>query len=539
MAFLGKRFLAVSIAVVALWGPPEASGGPRFFDDDPIERMPPPMPADAVRERGLSDLFDFFFQSLRNHETPPTPAGAVNTLGEVPDSEWFVNRHGRNRMSLDELRRGPGDDQAPTAPFRVTGAKTEGVTPGFRIRDADGRLYFVKTDPRRYPELASAADVVGTKLFHALGYHTPQNYVLLGTRGDFFVSEDSKIQGAGGQTRPMNERDLDEVIKLTPRTPDGKLRLLASLALEGRPLGPFKFEGVRKDDPNDIVPHEDRRDLRGLHVFAAWLNHTDSKANNTLDTLVEEDGVRFIRHHLIDFGAILGSDSDAAKDPRLGHEPMLLRGGPTLRRMFSFGVIPRDWELVRYPNIGGVGRFQSRLFDPDEWVSNFPNPAFLRRLPDDEYWAATHVMAFSEEEIRAVVETGQYSDPGAVAYITQALVERRDRIGRKYFNKVLALDRFEVRDGRLEFSDLLVEHGFAPKRDYSVAWSSFDNAADTHRELPGERDFALPAAWRSAPAGGYFAAKLSATGDAEKTVTVYLRKTARGEAKVVGVERAW
>jgi len=539
MDFHGKRVLAVSIAVVALWSPAEAPAGPRFFDDDPIERMPPPMSADAARARALSDLFDFFFQSVRNHGKPPAQAEAVNTLGEVPDSDWFVNRHGRDRMSLDELRRGPGDDQPPAAPFRVTGAKAEGVTPGFQIRDANGRRYFVKTDPRRHPEIASAADVVGTKFFHALGYYTPQNYILMATRGDFFVSGDSKIQGAGGQTRPMKESDLDEIVDLTPKTRDGRMRFVASLALKGTPLGPFKFEGVRTDDPNDIAPHEDRRDLRGLHVFAAWLNHTDSKANNTLDTLLEEDGVRFIRHHLIDFGAILGSDSDAPKDPRLGHEPMLLPGGATLRRMFSFGVFPQDWELVDYPKINGVGHFQSKLFDPDEWVSNFPNPAFLRRLPDDEYWAATHVMAFSEEDIRAIVETGQYSDPGAVAYITQTLVERRDRIGRKYFNKVLALDRFEVRDERLELSDLLVEHGFAPKREHSVVWSSFDNAADIHRELPGERSFALPAAWRSAPAGGYFAAKIRANGDADKSVTVYLRKNAGGEATVVGVERDW
>jgi len=66
-------------------------------------------------------------------------------------------------------------------------------------------------------------------------------------------------------------------------------------------VGPFRYEGTRSDDPNDIVPHEARRDLRGLFVFCAWLNHTDAKAANSLNALVQEDGVTFIRHYLIDF----------------------------------------------------------------------------------------------------------------------------------------------------------------------------------------------------------------------------------------------
>src|SRR6185503_17972043 len=111
----------------------------------------------------------------------------------------------------------------------------------------------------------------------------------------------------------------------------------------------FNYEHTRSDDPNDVVPHDRRRDLRGLYVFCAWLNHTDSKQGNTLDTLVKDGARQFIRHHLIDFGAMLGSDSDKAKDARLGNGYIFPTGKETLRGMGTFGFAPRKWELADYP----------------------------------------------------------------------------------------------------------------------------------------------------------------------------------------------
>jgi hypothetical protein len=68
------------------------------------------------------------------------------------------------------------------------------------------------------------------------------------------------------------------LLQRAPRRPDGTYRALASKLLPGKPVGPFQYFGTRPDDPNDIFPHENRRELRGLRVFAAWLNHDDSRA---------------------------------------------------------------------------------------------------------------------------------------------------------------------------------------------------------------------------------------------------------------------
>ena len=122
--------------------------------------------------------------------------------------------------------------------------------------------------------------------------------------------------------------------------------MLASLAVKGDIIGSFTYEGTRRDDPNDTVPHELRRDLRGLHVFCAWLNHTDAKGGNTLNAVVEEDGIRFVRHYLIDFGAILGSDSDRAKDARFGHEFIFAEPSKALKAIAGLGLYSPAWERV-------------------------------------------------------------------------------------------------------------------------------------------------------------------------------------------------
>jgi hypothetical protein len=405
------------------------------------------------------------------------------------------------------------------------------------MKDANGTLYFIKPDPRSAPEISTSADAAGTRFFYALGYNTPENYIVNIDRKEITVAKDGTTDGANGKPRQMTKQDVEKVLWRISRNADGKYRFVASRAVPVTPTGAFRYEGTRSDDPNDLVPHENRRELRGLQVFCAWLNHTDAKAGNSLDTLVEEGGVRYVRHYLIDFGAIFGSDSDMVKNASFGNDYIVPDGKETIRRMVSFGFNPKPWETAKTPKIRGVGRFHASAFEPEKWVSNFPNRAFLHRLPDDEFWAARQVMSFTDEEIRAIVETGQYTDPRAVDYIAKTLIERRNRIGRAYFSKVLPLDRFEVRGNRLVFHDLSVDAGFVPARTYDVAWSRFDNATGTHSALRA-KGLSLPPEALSAPPGQYYAARISAPGAAGRTVTVYLRTAGPGP-QVAGIDRTW
>src|SRR5262245_57599726 len=185
--------LLILILTVALW---DSTGGPapKFFHDDPIQAMPPPIPVTNIAKSHVNAGLDFFSQSLRRNSYAATPAGAVNTIGEVPDSEWFTNRHLRHRMSRAELQQGSSSAEAPVPPFTVTSGKSEGITPGFSMQDAKGRLYFVKGDPPHFPEMATGADVIVSNFLYAIGYNTPKNEILDLKMSDLRLSDTAMIK---------------------------------------------------------------------------------------------------------------------------------------------------------------------------------------------------------------------------------------------------------------------------------------------------------------------------------------------------------
>ena len=219
------------------------------------------------------------------------------------------------------------------------------------MTDAKGRFYFVKPDPYTNPELATSADVIGSRFFYALGYNTPENYIAYVKQGDVSISKDATVTGLSGKPRPMTKKDVELVLSNIPRQPDGAMRAWVQAC--GFPDGSSVHLNTKERVPTIqmILRRTKRRcDLRALHVLCAWLNHTDAKAGNSADTLVEEKGIKFIRHYLIDFGAILGSDSDMPKNARFGNEYILPSGKEALKNMFSFGLRSPAWERADYPD---------------------------------------------------------------------------------------------------------------------------------------------------------------------------------------------
>ena len=306
----------IGLSVLAATSAPNGQGR-KFYDDDPIARVEDTQDASMVQPKSVNLIYD---ESRNLFGRPGDPdmdrrAMSINTIDEVPDSSWFTNRLGSRAMTVEEVAKGPDTSTGPApGPWTVASGKSDGITPGFTILDTAGDRWFIKFDPPKWREMASGAETAVTKLFYALGYNVPENYVAKLSRETLVLNERSRITASDGGERRLTTGDIDRLLRMAAEEPDGSYRVVASKALAGKPVGPFLYLGTRPDDPNDIVPHEHRRELRGLRVFAAWTNHVDSKAINSLDTLITEKGKAVVRHHLIDFGSTLGSASIKARE---------------------------------------------------------------------------------------------------------------------------------------------------------------------------------------------------------------------------------
>lgn len=363
---------------------------------------------------------------------PSREALDVNALDEVPDSSWFTNRHHLHRLSPSELERGPnvGPPPAATGPLTVISGKRDGMTPGFVLEDESGRRFVVKFDPPEAPELATAAEIVSSRILHALGWNIPEYHLFDLDPKRLTLAPDAWIHGKYNRRRPLSGADVEGILDRAARLPDGRYRAVASTLLPGIPKGPFRTEGVRPDDPNDVIPHEDRRVLRGLRVVAAWINYADARRGNFYDAFIHrpEDppGHGYLKHYLIDFSSTLGSGNVEWKDARFGHE-YFVDPAVVLKSLFTLGLWVKPWEdpVLAHP---AVGYLDVETFEPEEWRTSYPQPLFDRMTERDARWGARLVGSFSDGDIRAVVAAARFSDPEASERLFGILRGRRDRI---------------------------------------------------------------------------------------------------------------
>ena len=461
--------------------------GPKFFRDDPLQREPETQDASKTADWDIPltpDLLENMFT------TPGEPvrtlrAQNINTIDEVPDSSWFTNRIYTRAVSFDEIAKGPNTTEGP-APGRwtVIRPKGAGVSPGFTIRDSRGEMWFISFDGRENPIAPTAAVMVATKLFWALGYNQIETH-LTSIRPELIEVAPNATVRAHGTRRPFTRADLEDVLERAARSADGSYRAVAGRAVPGRPIGGFRYHGTRPDDPNDIVPHEHRRELRALQVFGAWTNLVDMKAGNTLDTVITENGRSFVRHYLQDVGSTFGTGALYPRDGDEGYEK-LVDGDAILKRLLSFGLLMQPWQTMRFEEHPEIGRFEGDAFEPETWTPRVPVAALRHVRPDDALWAALRVRAFTDDQIRTAVKAGGFTDPAAEELLASVLVKRRDKIGAVYYARTNPLTRFTLSEsGELRFENPAVRADFspAPAKGYEAVWSRFDNATHEAHQI--------------------------------------------------------
>lgn len=468
--------LACSLARAALAGGEPLRDAPIVWEMDDRRDAPPPAERDPnLLHDGIDESFIYplgrFFNPSRLVRKVGTVFGGehvmaasnLNALDEVPNSSWFTNRIGLQPVTPADAARGPVTNDGPdrSAPWTVVRAKTQGVTPGFNIRDARGQIYLIKFDPPCCPGMSSAAGVICGRLLHTAGYNVPEDFVVTFRREDLVLGEKVRITDPDGKKRQMTVEDLDRILASVAPGSDGSRRAIASKFLSGTPVGPFNWRGRRKDDPLDPVRHENRRELRGLHVIAAWLDHFDMKQLNTLDMHVEDAGRHYVRHYLIDFASTLGAGA-GGPFPLANHEysfdALAISG-----RALSLGFHQSPWERIERPKgLNEIGYLESKEFEPSKWKPLNPNEAFANLTDRDGYWGAKIVSAFNDEQLEAAVAEGKYRNPEAARYVVRLLGERRDKIARHWFDRVAPLDFFAVDGETVRFHDLGEERGIYP-----------------------------------------------------------------------------
>jgi hypothetical protein len=538
---------ALMTALVMAGGLTVITAGQKFHHDDPLTREPDSQDAANVQESEIGLTYNLGYNLFVTASKPPASVRAqnVNTVDEVPDSSWFTNRIGTSPLTASDIiqQSTPGSPPAD-AKWTVIREKSSGYAPGFTARDAKGETWFISFDPPSNPEGATAALVIANRIFWALGYNQVETFLTTVDRHTLQIDPEATIRRPSGARTPMTRADLDDVFERAARRPDGRYRAAAGRLLPGRVVGGFRYEGTRSDDPNDIVPHEHRRELRALRVFGAWTNLTDMKAGNTLDTVVKRDGRFVVVHYLQDVGSTFGMGANGPHDWDEGWE-YLYEGDTSRKRLLSLGVARSPWQTATYVEHASIGRFEAESFDPLTWKPRVPTAAFIEMRDDDAFWAALRVMSFDDATIRALAAAGEYSDPAAAAQLAATLILRRDKIGRAYLTRInpivdLALDR----NGALTFSNAAVRAGFAPAPSaYQATWFEFDNATGRTTRIGETRgaDAAMPAAGRLPSTRGAFVKIEIAVDSAAHTswrrpVQVYFERQQAGW-KLIGVER--
>jgi hypothetical protein len=396
-----------------------------------------------------------------------------------------------------------------------------------------------------YEIAATAVIQVATRLFWALGYNQVESYLTTIRPENVIISEDATMR-AHGKRRRFTQGDLNDVFRRAEKSDDGSYRVAVGRLLPGRAIGGFRYYGTRPDDPNDIVPHEHRRELRALQVFGAWTNLVDMKAGNTLDMVQTEGNRSIVRHYLQDVGSTFGTGALAPRDGDEGYE-YIYEGGPTAKRLFTLGLAISPWQTVDFEEHPEIGRFEGDQFEPEKWKPRVPVAALRHARADDTLWAALRVMAFTDEQIRAAVKTGGYTDPAAEELLTSVLIKRRDKIGRAYFTNISPLTRFALDEaGVLTFENPAVKAKLAepPKKGYQTVWNRFDNAARTAQPIgsatPSQSERVQGPSDLPKTDGSFVKVSISALEPAHpawaKPVDVYFKR-AGGAWRLVGVER--
>lgn len=419
-------------------------------------------------------------------------AADVNSLDEAPDSSFFTNRV--RTMTPDKVYAGLcatgnlPDPSAADGAWVVDHGKDNGQSPGFRIK-TNGERFMLKFDESQ-GEQSTAAAAIAARLYYAAGFWAPCDSVVYFRRTLLQVAPGLSVQFNTGSRRPLDDRIVDDELSHAPRR--GPLyRATASRWLPGEPIGPFAYAGTKADDPNDVIPHEQRRPLRGSRLLAAWLAHFDAREQNTMATWLPDDPKRpgrgHVRHWILDLGDSFGLQwTNDAFSRRLNHA-YFFDAGYIGEDYVTLGIPQRAWDKVRIrAGVEDFGYFDAENFDPEMWRAEYPMLPFSSMTESDGAWMARIIARFTPDMIAAAVRAGDLSNPLHARFLTRTLLARQRTLLRRYFRKLSPLTEVRVAANEVCATDLARAGGVydAFRYDATVARGAGPARAASVRVLP-------------------------------------------------------
>jgi hypothetical protein len=489
---------AIVPIVVALVGSGCGYRPARFADRPPVTDLgdrrpiPPPERRPFVESAYLTDVY------LRRPlvialEAKRLPyALDVNALDEVPRSSFWEPLP----SEAAAFSRAYAVDGPPVAPVSAAGD-------GNRIRDARGKEYALAVDPQGQPGTRTAASAIASRLLRAIGYLTPEVWLV-----------------------PRAE--------LGPVAPEGGAGdwVAAVRWPLGVEIGSTEMSGTGAGDPNDRIPHRDRRTLRALGLAAQWIELPDLGPSRVVDVYVGEAGRGHVRHFVIGLDDSFGVASFTVSAPR-ETAAGVVRGG-AFENLVTLGLLrPAPAKPPANPTLALLA------LEPDlKFSLGHPWEPGDRLTAPDRYWMARRLMQISSGLLRLAVAEAKLEPPVAEHVVT-ALESRRRKLASAWMREVTPLQPRSLQNDLLAFGDEAIAHGFAGEGEtrYRVELIDDEGDAITHpffaRPRAGKLELDLPGA---ALVRNYFVVRVLAYrggGSAPRAFEAHFATA--GSARIVGV----
>ncbi|MBK8256493.1 MAG: hypothetical protein IPK82_27970 [Polyangiaceae bacterium] len=485
----------------------------RFADATPVTEVADDEPIDLPLLVEYNDVVEFsdlfvgrpLVEAMRTTRKPP-PAD-INAHDEVPTSSWFAPVSLEpSAFELAYTESGP-----PVPPYRVLLERAPSGNNGIAVIDQLGRRFELRRDPADRPEVRTAAAAVSARIVRALGYYAPEVYISDAADGDFAIAPDdshpsSITSGMEPQDpevrRKQLTKTLQEWLESAPANKKGAYRFSATRWPPGIDVGRTPVAGVRSNDPNDRVPHENRRTLRAMKLVGAWLGMTRFTPHDLRDVYRGIPGEGHLVHYIVGMDKSLGTEAIVGKRPEQKDEMTLLATlgfapdpniPPTQRKYKALGALGEEVD---------VGRYGPAL----------PFPAMDQIDGADAYWAAKRIASVTDEMVQLAVRAGKVGNSDARKLLFELILARKRHVLAWGYAQTTPCDVEAVEDRGIVVVDRAVAEGFTAGQTVEYVVSYFDSSGEpTHPGAvlsPEGARFAVPIPRSAVAADGYTVIRL-------------------------------